>query len=184
MSLNRKFLLLFERAIRKLTAFFRKRLFLAKVVSCDISVRVDVGVVVNSTNVTIGKNVHLFPYVTLWGDGPISIGDNTVIGHNTIIFASKNGGVHIGRDTAIAANGYIIDSDHGTQRGALIRKQELVSEPIIIGRDVWIAQDCTILKGSNIADGAVIGAKSLVKGDIEQYGIAVGIPARVIKHRK
>lgn len=53
----------------------------------------------------------------------------------------------------------------------------------MIGNDVWIASDVTILSGSIIGDGAVIGAKSLVTGDIPPYAIVVGVPARIIKYR-
>ena len=42
----------------------------------------------------------------------------------------------------------------------------------------------TVLKGSHIRKGAVVGAKALVKGEVEEGGIAVGIPARTTRHRK
>jgi virginiamycin A acetyltransferase len=53
----------------------------------------------------------------------------------------------------------------------------------VIGNDVWIGQNSTILPGVKIGDGAIIGAKSVVGSDIEPYTIAVGNPARVIKKR-
>lgn len=65
-----------------------------------------------------------------------------------------------------------------------INEQKDTSAPIFIGNDVWIAANCTILKGSKIHDGAIIGAKALINGEIDAYGIAVGIPAKVIKYRK
>lgn len=40
-----------------------------------------------------------------------------------------------------------------------------------------------MLKGSKIKDGAVIGAQSLVKGEIPENAIAVGIPSKVLKYR-
>ena len=64
-----------------------------------------------------------------------------------------------------------------------IREQNNTVESVVIGNDVWIAANCTILRGSKISDGAVIGAKSLVKGEIERESIAVGIPARHKKYR-
>lgn len=84
----------------------------------------------------------------------------------------------------IAAHSYIIDTDHGIKKGIKISEQEVTASPITIGSDVWIAGNCTILKGSVIEDGVVIGAKSLVKGKIECEGIAVGIPAKIIKYRR
>ena len=54
----------------------------------------------------------------------------------------------------------------------------------MIGEDVWLGANVTVLKGSAIGDGAVIGAKALVKGKIECNAIAAGIPARGVKYRE
>jgi len=54
---------------------------------------------------------------------------------------------------------------------------------VLIGNDVWIGEDATILSGTRIGDGAVIGACSLVRGEIPPYAIAVGNPARVVRYR-
>ena len=137
----------------------------------------------NATNVKIGKNVTLYPGVYLWGRN-IEIGDNVNIGMNTVIFAKK--GVTIGNNTNIAGQCYIIDTNHGTKAGRLIREQEddVAENGIFIGNDVWIAAQCVILKGAKINDGAVIGAQSLVNCEIPANAIAVGTPAKVIGYRK
>lgn len=53
----------------------------------------------------------------------------------------------------------------------------------IVGNDVWIGQNVTILPGVHIGDGAVIGANSIVASDIPPYTIAAGNPCRVIRPR-
>ena len=131
----------------------------------------------------LGKNVTFYQGAYLWG-GVISIGDNVDIGMNTVIFAKK--GVSIGNNTNIAGQCYIIDTNHGTKAGRLIREQEddVAENGIYIGNDVWIAAQCVILKGAKINDGAVIGAQSLVNCEIPANAIAVGTPAKVIGYRK
>ena len=142
-------------------------------------------ITVLNRNITLGRHVSIYPGVMLWGDGPIVIGDNVAIGNGTIIYSSKNGGgVTIGSNSSIAAQCYIIDMDHGIRAGELIREQSNTAAPVSIGEDVWIAAGCKILKGSVIRDGAVIGAQSLVKGEIPENAIAVGIPAKVKKYRE
>jgi virginiamycin A acetyltransferase len=53
----------------------------------------------------------------------------------------------------------------------------------IIGNDVWIGQNATILPGVHIGDGAIIGANSVVGSDVEAYTIVAGNPARLIRKR-
>jgi len=53
----------------------------------------------------------------------------------------------------------------------------------VIGNDVWIGQNATILPGVHIGDGAIIGANSVVASDIEPYSIVVGNPAKLIRYR-
>jgi virginiamycin A acetyltransferase len=54
---------------------------------------------------------------------------------------------------------------------------------IIIGNDVWIGVNCTILDGINIGDGSVIAAGSIVTKDVEPYSIVGGNPAKLIRYR-
>lgn len=53
----------------------------------------------------------------------------------------------------------------------------------IIGNDVWIGQNVTILPGVRIGDGAIIGANSVVTKDIPAYHIAGGNPCKIIRKR-
>lgn len=53
----------------------------------------------------------------------------------------------------------------------------------IIGNDVWIGQNATILPGVHIGDGAIIGMNSVVGSDISPYAIVAGNPAKEIRRR-
>jgi acetyltransferase-like isoleucine patch superfamily enzyme len=54
---------------------------------------------------------------------------------------------------------------------------------IIIGNDIWIGDNVTIMSGVKIGDGAVIAANSHVVKDVEPYSITGGNPAKLIKYR-
>lgn len=84
----------------------------------------------------------------------------------------------------IAAHCYIIDMDHGTSADKKISEQDNSVSPVVIGKDCWLGANVTVLKGSVIEDGAVIGAKSLVKGVVKENTINVGIPCKQIKERE
>ena len=53
----------------------------------------------------------------------------------------------------------------------------------VVGNDVWIGQNVTILPGVHIGDGAIIGANSVVAKDVPPYSVVVGNPAEVKKYR-
>ncbi len=53
----------------------------------------------------------------------------------------------------------------------------------VVGNDVWLAYDATVMPGVSIGDGAIIGSKAVVTKDVAPYSIVGGNPARVIKMR-
>lgn len=175
-----KIVTIISRVINKITRMYRNRLFYEKT---GQRARIVGDIVLLNTNLKLGKNVLIYPYVQFFGDGLIEIGDNVSIGTGTIIYASKLGGVKIGSNTLIGGQSYIIDTNHGTQKGELIHGQEYSVSPVEIGDDCWIACDVTVLNGSIIHDGAVVGAKSLVNGELPANSINVGVPAKTIRYR-
>jgi virginiamycin A acetyltransferase len=59
----------------------------------------------------------------------------------------------------------------------------LSERPITIGNDVWVGDSVSVVGGTSIADGCVIGSKSVVRGETVPYGVYVGNPARLIRLR-
>lgn len=53
----------------------------------------------------------------------------------------------------------------------------------VVGNDVWIGQNATILPGVHIGNGAIIGCNSVVASDVPAYTIVAGNPARPIRKR-
>lgn len=53
----------------------------------------------------------------------------------------------------------------------------------VVGNDVWIGQNATILPGVHIGDGAIIGANSVVGSNVDPYTIVVGNPAKPVRKR-
>ena len=85
--------------------------------------------------------------------------------------------ITVGEDVAISHNVTIMDSDaHEIVGGGHIKTQ-----PVEIGNHVWIGTGARILKGVTIGEGAVIAAGAVVTGNVPEYCMAAGVPARVIK---
>lgn len=108
---------------------------------------------------TIGDRVGIRPYVTLSASERITIED----------------------DVIIAAYSSLIDSDHTWDAGRPnVMANPTVTAPIHVGRGTWIGERVAVLRGARIGAGCVIGANSVVRGDIPDGSVAVGAPARVV----
>lgn len=53
----------------------------------------------------------------------------------------------------------------------------------IVGNDVWIGREAMVLPGTRIGDGAIIGARAVVCGEVLPYSVVVGNPGRVVRRR-
>lgn len=92
--------------------------------------------------------------------GELIIGDKCFFNQNVSITCKKK--VVIGDRCQIANNVVIVDHDHaGSENWG-----SYVETPVTIGNDVWIGANVVIMRGTTIGDKAVIGAGSIVKGDI------------------
>lgn len=115
-------------------------------------------------------------------NGKITIGSDVLIDDYSFISSHKL--ISIGSGTMISANCYIVDFNHKypLSKDDISKGEGYVNKPIKIGSHVWIGTHVIILPGVEIGDGAVIGAGSIVVKDVPPFTIAVGNPARVIKH--
>lgn len=129
-----------------------------------------------------GATIQDYAFFQLTLPNPkVYIGRNTVIGRRNIVTAKNS--IRIGDNVLIGSDVQIIDHGHGLSRACLIREQSALIGTVSIGDDVWIGAGAKILMGAKIGTGAVIGANAVVTGDIPEFAIAVGIPARVIRFR-
>ncbi|UZE07936.1 acyltransferase [Pseudomonas corrugata] len=134
--------------------------------------------------INISDGVEIGPgcYFDVPPDGKLMIGSNVKFTGG--IYLSSLASVRIGSDSLIAEHCSIRDAEHITGLSLLINKQKSVCDSVSIGSDVWLCKGATVLRGSTIGDGAVIGAHSLVKNTVlDGQSIYVGAPVRFIKKR-
>jgi acetyltransferase-like isoleucine patch superfamily enzyme len=116
-------------------------------------------------------------------EGSLRIGDKVVLGRENTINCYLD--VEIGAATIIADWVYVTDFDHRTDDVHLpIKDQGIVKTPVRIGPDCWLGVKSTVLRGSRVGRGSVLGAHAVVRGDVPEYSIAVGAPARVVRDRR
>lgn len=84
-------------------------------------------------------------------------------------------------DVSISSHSMVVDFEHRLDGPTdSFATNPLITAPVRIGRGSGIAERCAVLAGSNIGKFCLIGTNSVVHGDIPDYSIAVGAPARVI----
>jgi len=126
------------------------------------------------------KHVYVWDGVHIDSPSKLKIGNNVSINRGTIINAA--GEVTIGNDVLIGPNVTIYSQNHNYNKANhLIRDQGYNIKPVIIGNNVWIAANATILPGVTIAENIVIGANSLVSKSLNKPGVYVGSPVVFIK---
>jgi acetyltransferase-like isoleucine patch superfamily enzyme len=105
----------------------------------------------------------------------LRIGTGVKVMHHVVLGVERS--LTIGDYTQIAEACSIRDADHGVDGDELIVKSAMQSDPVRIGRDVWIARGCAVLRGTVIEDGAVVAANSVVRGHVASRSIVAGAPA-------
>lgn len=137
-------------------------------------------IAIKGGGISFGKNVHLFDNVEIQAKGLLEIGNKTTINEYSRIVAYEK--IKLGNNCVLAKFVTILDHDHEARFiDGQLSFGNYITNPIIIGDNVWIGDKCTILKGVTIGSNVVVGANSLVNSDIPANCVAAGVPCRVIK---
>lgn len=138
----------------------------------------------DNDGVTIGSGVFIGRNTILsCKNGDLIIGDRSNIGFNCELFSASR--VVLGEDALLAAYCYIIGGDHDfSDLSRPIVDQGRISAGVIIGAGAWLGAGAKVLDGVTVGDHAVVGAGAVVRSSVPDYGISVGIPAKVIGSRK
>ncbi|KNZ42329.1 DapH/DapD/GlmU-related protein [Acetobacterium bakii] len=107
-------------------------------------------------NITVGKNVFINAGCCFQDQGGIIIGDGVLIGHQVVLATLNHG----------------LDPNN---------RSSMHPASIVIGNNVWIGANATVLPGVTIGDGSVIAAGAVVNRDVPANVIVCGVPAKIIK---
>ena len=131
----------------------------------------------------IGDDSVICRYVIIQTvSGKIKIGKSVLIGDFCSLYGQ--GGLEIGDNTMIAAYAMIVPNEHTFEKRTIpISQQPEKNKGIKIGKGVWIGGHVSILDGVTIGDGCIIGAGAVVTKSLPPYTVCAGVPAKVIKER-
>ncbi|WP_308755740.1 DapH/DapD/GlmU-related protein [uncultured Bacteroides sp.] len=108
-------------------------------------------------NIEVGNNVFINACCHFQDHGGVTLGDGCQIGHN-VVFATLNHGL------------------------APEHRHTTYPAPIVLGKNVWVGSNSTILQGVTVGDNAVVAASAVVTKDVPANAIVGGVPAKVIKY--
>lgn len=107
-------------------------------------------------NISVGEHVFINACCHFQDHGGVTLGDGCQIGHN-VVFATLN---------------------HGLQPE---ERGHTWPAPIVLGRNVWVGSNATLLQGITIGDNAVVAAGAVVTKDVPANTVVGGVPAKCIK---
>jgi len=148
------------------------------------------GAIFNEQYIRIGSRTIVGPYVSISvgmapgqqmvSDPVVSIGDRTMIGRGSHIVGHFS--IEIGDDIQTGPYLYVTDQNHSYEDPEVpVGRQWPTDKAVSIGSGSWLGTGVVVLPGARIGRNAVIGAGSVVLGEVPDHAVAVGSPARVVR---
>jgi acetyltransferase-like isoleucine patch superfamily enzyme len=149
--------------------------------------------IVNERYIHIGSGTMLGPNITLSAgivpgqemvsNPVVRIGDRCLIGKGSGIVGHLS--IEIGDDVWTGQHVYITDQNHGYEDlDRPIGRQSMPEQPVVVGTGSWLGFGTVVLPGARIGRHVVVGANSVVVGELPDFSVAVGAPARVIRRHR
>jgi acetyltransferase-like isoleucine patch superfamily enzyme/glycosyltransferase involved in cell wall biosynthesis len=125
----------------------------------------------------VGRGARVHPSARVELPWNVDLGDDVIIGDHAIVYSM--GKISIGRGTNISQYAHLCAASHDYTT----RKLPVLTPPITIGDEVWIAADAFIGPGVTIGNRAVVGARATVTKDVPPDQVVAGPDAAIVKQR-
>lgn len=124
----------------------------------------------------IDKKAYIYAQCKIFAPWNLIVG-RACIGPHTEIYNKDL--ISIGNDSVISQGSFVCTASHDISSTML----PLITAPVSIGNNVWIASNVFVGMGVTVGDGAVIGATASVYKSVEPWTVVGGNPAVFIKKR-
>lgn len=119
----------------------------------------------------------VYPSSTIFAPWNLEVGRHSCIGPGTKIYNKDK--ITIGNFCVVSQGAYLCTASHDITNPY----NPLITAPIVVGDQAWVAADAFVGMGVTIGEGAVVGARAAVFKDVEPWTVVGGNPAKVIKRR-
>lgn len=130
---------------------------------------------------SVGKNIYVEPFFYCDYGMNVSVGDNVYLNTNCVFLDCAE--IKIGNNVLFGPGVHIYTAYHSVKPNERFVNNKIIdiASPVIIGNNVWIGGNVTILPGIKIGDNVTIGAGSVVTKNIPANVVACGNPCKIIK---
>ena len=125
----------------------------------------------------LGAGVRVYASARIWAPWNLAMGDHSVVGDYADCYTVDR--IEIGADSVVSQYAHLCTATHDIDRSRF----PLVTAPIRIGAQAWVAAGAFIGPGVTVGEGAVVGARAAVFKDVDPWTVVGGNPARLIRQR-
>lgn len=126
---------------------------------------------------SLHKSAVVYPSARVWAPWNLTMGQHSCLASEVICYCLNR--ISIGDHSVISQFTHLCGGTHDYEHPNL----PLVTAPIVIEDQVWVAADVFVGPGVTIGQGAVVGARSNVFNDLPAWKVCAGSPAKPIKDR-
>jgi acetyltransferase-like isoleucine patch superfamily enzyme len=156
------------------------------------NVTLEAGVLIDGLaefGIVLGDNVSIGAYSIIRGSSPTHVGEGLLLGNHSscdaYCFFGAGGMITIGEHVIMGQHVCFHAETHNHDSIEVsIRTQGVTPMPIVVEDDCWIGANVTILGGSKLGRGSIVGAGAVVRGEFPPYSVIAGVPARLIRSRR
>ena len=127
----------------------------------------------------IGHHVHIHGSVRIWAPWQLRIGNFVGIGEGAHLYNMAP--LHIGDYCVVSQGAHLCGGSHAIDSPNF----QLIARPITLGNHVWVCADAFVGLGVAVAEGCVLGARSVtVKSIVKPWTVWAGNPVHYLRDRK
>jgi len=127
---------------------------------------------------SIGEGCKVAPTCFVWAPWNLEMGTYACLGDGVDCYSVAK--IILGDYSTVSQRSFLCTATHDINT----LKRELVSKPITIEGHAWVGAEAFVGSGVYIGEGAVVGARAVVVGDVNEWTVVAGNPAKFIKKRR
>ncbi|MCC5838585.1 MAG: putative colanic acid biosynthesis acetyltransferase [Opitutales bacterium] len=125
----------------------------------------------------LGRGVHVYSSAKIWAPWNLELADAAAIGRGAIIYSQ--GRISMGCRAVVSQGAHLCAGTHDFEKPGF----PLLTKPIRLEDDVWIAAEAFVHPGVTVGEGTVVGARSVVVSDLPPWTVCSGFPAKPLRPR-